>query len=188
MNSSGATAISRPQHNITTTASNGPDYFTSAPAIGRFWPDCVEKLLSGIEREILVRQRPDISNERLKVTALRNNNTRIGSLLGGHRLFQHNRPIAYLPSMRRIRLQITSKRMSDFGAHTRHRTYRRATAAYHPEPTSAQAPSAGKTRRHPTPLPPPSIALTKLRSGPLTRFSSLPGLPQPDPSSLSACL
>ena len=55
-------------------------------------PDCVEKLLSRIESEILIRQRLGIRNKRLNLIGVRNNNTRIGSLLSGHRLFQHNLP------------------------------------------------------------------------------------------------
>src|SRR5262249_14276696 len=63
-------------------------------------PDCVENLFSRIESEILIRQRPGIRNKRLNLIRLRNNNTRIGSLLSGHRLFQHNPPKGVVPARR----------------------------------------------------------------------------------------
>jgi hypothetical protein len=59
------------------------------PNVG-YLMDCVEKLLSRIEIEILIRRRPGISNKRSNLMRLRNNNTGIGLLLSGHRLFQHN--------------------------------------------------------------------------------------------------
>ena len=57
------------------------------------------------ESEILIRQRHDISNKRSNLIRLRNNNTRIGSLLSGHRLFQHNPPF---PDARRSGVPLRS--------------------------------------------------------------------------------
>jgi len=48
------------------------------------WGDCVEKLLSRIEIDILIRRRPGNSNKRSNLMRLRNNNIGIGPLLSGH--------------------------------------------------------------------------------------------------------
>src|SRR5215469_7464290 len=48
------------------------------------WVDCVEKLFSRIEFEILIRRRPGNRNKRSNLMRLRNNNIRISPLLSEH--------------------------------------------------------------------------------------------------------